>query len=166
MLVGGLAYLLALTAASPNQTASGAAVPPSSVDHKLELQLTEMEKASWAAWQRMDADFWEDFLSDDHIELNAYVGPVGKQAVVGGIAKKLCKVRSYKVDRFTFRQLDENTAILVYRADQDTSCGTVTVPTPNWATSIYRRRGDKWENVLFELTPIAAPPKTAGSKTP
>jgi len=156
MLIGELAYLAAAAGVAQLQPA----------ERQLEVQITEMEKASWAAWQRMDANFWENFLSDDHIELNAYVGPVGKQAVVGGIAKKLCKVRSYKVDRFTFRQLDENTAILVYRADQDTSCGTVTVPTPNWATSIYRRRGDKWENVLFELTPIAAPPKTAGSKTP
>ena len=156
MLIGELAYLAAAAGVAQLQPAEG----------QLEVQITEMEKASWAAWQRMDANFWENFLSDDHIELNAYVGPVGKQAVVGGIAKKLCKVRSYKVDRFTFRQLDESTAILVYRADQDTSCGTVTVPTPNWATSIYRRRGDKWENVLFELTPIAAPPKTAGSRTP
>jgi len=114
----------------------------------------------------MDVPFWEDFLSDDHVELNAFVGPVGKAAVIGGIAKKVCKVRNYKVDRFTFRRLDENTAILVYRADQDTSCGSVTVPTPSWATSIYQRRAGKWKNVLFELTPIGQPPKALQSETP
>ena len=156
MALGGLGYWLAFAAASASH----------SPDQKLEAQLTAFEKASWAAWQRMDVSFWTDFLSDDHIELNASVGPVGKAAVIGGIAKKVCKVRTYKVDRFTFRRLDENTALLVYRADQDTSCGSVTVPTPNWATSIYQRRGGKWKNVLFELTPIAQPPKAVQSDTP
>lgn len=156
MALGGLGYWLALAAAP-------AAHSP---DQKLEARLTAMEKASWAAWQNMDVPFWEDFLSDDHVELNAFVGPVGKAAVIGGIAKKVCKVRNYKVDRFTFRRLDENTAILVYRADQDTSCGSVTVPTPSWATSIYQRRAGKWKNVLFELTPIGQPPKALQSETP
>ena len=156
MALGGLGYWLDLAAAP-------AAHSP---DQKLEARLTAMEKASWAAWQNMDVPFWEDFLSDDHVELNAFVGPVGKAAVIGGIAKKVCKVRTYKVDRFTFRRLDENTAILVYRADQDTSCGSVTVPTPSWATSIYQRRAGKWKNVLFELTPIGQPPKALQSETP
>jgi hypothetical protein len=156
MALGGLGYWLAFAAASASH----------SPDQKLEARLTAFEKASWAAWQRMDVSFWTDFLSDDHIELNASVGPVGKAAVIGGIAKKVCKVRNYKVDRFTFRRLDENTAILVYRADQDTSCGSVIVPTPSWATSIYQRRAGKWKNVLFELTPIAQPPKAIQSETP
>jgi hypothetical protein len=156
MALGGLGYWLAFAAASASH----------SPDQKLEARLTAMEKASWAAWQNMDVPFWEDFLSDDHIELNAFVGPVGKAVVIGGIAKKVCKVRNYKVDRFTFRRLDENTAILVYRADQDTSCGSVTVPTPSWATSIYQRRAGKWKNVLFELTPIGQPPKALQSETP
>ena len=156
MALGALGCLMALAAAP-------AAHSP---DQKLEARLTAMEKASWAAWQNMDVPFWEDFLSDDHVELNAFVGPVGKAAVIGGIAKKVCKVRNYKVDRFTFRRLDENTAILVYRADQDTSCGSVTVPTPSWATSIYQRRAGKWKNVLFELTPIGQPPKALQSETP
>jgi hypothetical protein len=118
MALGGLGYWLAFAAASASH----------SPDQKLEARLTAMEKASWAAWQNMDVPFWEDFLSDDHIELNAFVGPVGKAVVIGGIAKKVCKVRNYKVDRFTFRRLDENTAILVFRAVQVTSCGSVTVP--------------------------------------
>jgi len=164
MPIEGFALLLA--AVSLNQGGPAEAAAKQSADGTLETQLTDLEKASWAAWQRMDAGFWTNFLSDDHIELNAYVGPVGKQAVISGISRKECKVRSYKVDRFTFRRLDENTAILVYRADQDTSCGTVTVPTPNWATSVYRRQNGNWENVLFELTPVAQPPKPTAPKTP
>lgn len=165
MLTAALASFIALSAAPSGQASAAVANPLD--DQKLEAELTSLEKASWAAWQRMDAGFWEGFLSDDHIELNAVVGPVGKRAVIGGIASKQCQVRSYKVDRFTFRRLDRGTAALIYRAVQDTSCGAVTVPTPVWATSIYQHRSGKWQNVLFELTPVAEPPpKPAPDKTP
>jgi hypothetical protein len=164
--VRGRGYLLTLTAAAFSQAVHAQAAPPQAVDEKLEAELTNLEKASWAAWQRMDAGFWENFLSDDHIELNAFAGPVGKQAVIGGIASKQCRVRSYKVDRFTFRRLDEKTAVLVYRAEQDTTCGSVTVPTPVWATSVYQLRDGRWQNVLYEHTPIAEPPKIVKQKTP
>jgi hypothetical protein len=159
-------YLIALMGAALSQAIQAQAARSRTADQKLEAELTSLEKASWVAWQRMDAGFWESFLSDDHIELNAFAGPVGKQAVIGGISSRQCHVRSYKVDRFTFRRLDENTAILVYRAEQDTTCGSVTVPTPVWATSVYQLRDGRWQNVLYEHTPIAEPPKTVKQKTP
>lgn len=156
--------LIAATLAIPG--AAAAAPAPRSGDRQVEAKLTSLEKASWAAWQRMDAGFWDSFLSDDHIELNAFVGPVGKKAVIGGIASKQCEVRSYKVDQFTFRRLDERTAVLVYRAQQDTKCGSITVPSPVWATSVYQLRNGRWQNVLYEHTPIAEPPKTLPKTAP
>jgi hypothetical protein len=144
---------IALIAALP-LTLAAKAPPPSA-----EQSLIALEKQSWVAWQKMDAAFWERFLSDDHIELNGYVGAVGKKDVIQGIAGKACKVASYKVDRFSFRQIDPRTAVLVYRAEQDTTCGTVKVPSPVWATSLYQLRGGRWQNVLYEHTPALEIPK-------
>lgn len=126
-------------------------------ERSLEERLIALEKQSWEAWQRMDAVFWQNFLSDDHVEVSAYSGAVGKRAVIDGIARKVCHVNSYKVDRFTFRRFDDSTAMLVYRAEQDTMCGTMTVPSPVWATSLYKRGGRRWVNVLYEHTPLLAP---------
>jgi len=123
-----------------------------------EQTLVDMEKQSWAAWQNMDADFWKNFLSDDHIEINGFVGALGKADVIRGIAGKACKVASYKVDRFQFRQLDPSTAVLVYRAEQDTNCGGFKVPSPVWATSLFQLRDGRWQNVLYEHTPALTPP--------
>ncbi|MFL6753148.1 MAG: nuclear transport factor 2 family protein [Sphingomicrobium sp.] len=127
----------------------------------VEQTLVSLEKQSWAAWQRMDAAFWQRFLSDDHIEINGYVGAVGKKEVIGGIASKACKVSSYKVDHFIFRRIDPRTAVLVYRAEQDTMCGSIRAPSPVWATSLYQLRGGRWQNVLYEHTPALTPPKSA-----
>jgi hypothetical protein len=139
-----LAVLLLAAAAAPSTT---------------EKTLIDLETRSWAAWQKMDAGFWDRFLSDDHIEINGYVGAVGKKAVLDGIRSKACHVASYKVDHFTFRQLDSGTAVLVYRAEQDTTCGGIKVPSPVWATSVYQLRGGRWQNVVYEHTPVLIPPR-------
>ena len=139
----GLMLLAAATAAAPTAT-----------EHKL----VDMEKQSWAAWQKMDSSFWSRFLSDDHIEISGYVGVTGKADVIRAISAHICKVNSYAVDHFTFRQLDARNAVLVYRAEQDTTCGTIKVPSPVWATSLFQLRGGRWQNVLYEHTPVLAPP--------
>jgi hypothetical protein len=123
-----------------------------------EQELIGLEKQSWAAWQRMDAVFWDRFLSDDHIEISGYAGATGKASVIQGIRSKVCTVNSYAVDHFTFRQLGARTAVLVYRAKQDTTCGGTKVPSPVWATSLFQLRSGRWQNVLYEHTPLLMPP--------
>jgi hypothetical protein len=127
-------------------------------DRALGRHLIGLEKQSWVAWQNMNAKFWDRFLSSDHIELNGFVGATGKKQVIDGIASGLCKVNSYKVDQFTFRRFDTNTAVLIYRAAQDTSCGAMKVPSPVWATSLYQLRDGRWQNVLYSHTPVMQPP--------
>ena len=128
-------------------------------DRALEQQLTALERQSWVAWQAMDAKFWNRFLSNDHVELNGFVGVTGKQQVIDGIASGACKVNSYTVGRFSFRRFDANTALLIYRAAQDTSCGAFKVPSPVWASSLYQLRGGRWQNVLYGHSPVLEPPK-------
>jgi hypothetical protein len=134
--------LAAATAAAPART---------------EQKLIDLEKQSWAAWQRMDAPFWSRFLSEDHIEISGYVGITGKADVLRAISSGVCRVNSYAVDHFTFRQLDARNAVLVYRAEQDTTCAGTKVPSPVWATSLYQLRGGRWQNVLYEHTPVLPP---------
>lgn len=152
----GIAVGLALASFS----AAAGARPIS--DKALEQHLVALEKQSWVAWQRMDSKFWDRFLSGDHIELNGFIGATGKKQVIDGIASGACKVNSYTVDRFTFRRFSADTALLIYRADQDTSCGKFKVPSPVWATSLYQLRGGRWQNILYGHTPVMVPPK----KTP
>jgi hypothetical protein len=140
-------------AASVTLSASSA----QAAEDPLKARLIAMEKQSWVAWQAMDAGFWDRFLSADHVELNGYVGATGKRSVVDGIGSKICHVASYKVGDFTFRRFDARTALLIYRAEQDTTCGSVKVPSPVWATSLYQFRGGRWVNVLYAHVPLLVP---------
>jgi hypothetical protein len=139
-------------------TAILSAAPAEAADDPLRTRLIAMEKQSWAAWQRMDTVFWNRFLSDDHVELNGFVGATGKKSVIDGIAGKACHVASYKVGDFAFRRFDTRTALLIYRAEQDTTCGKYKVPSPVWATSLYQLRQGRWVNVLYGHSPVLTPP--------
>jgi hypothetical protein len=146
-LTAGLgAMLLAVGAASPAPAATSKPDP-------LETTVIAMERASWVAWQGHDGAFFDRFLSDDHVEVGIG-GPGDKASVVAGVAKGGCKVASYAVDHFTFTRFSADSALLTYRAAQDTTCGGAAVPSPVWASSFFVKRHGRWQNVVYVHTPI------------
>jgi hypothetical protein len=144
------ATLLAITA-SASAAQSSKSVSLSPADEKL---IRELETKSWVAWKGHDAAFFEQFLSDDHVEVHAY-GIVGKAAVVDGVRSPACVVQNYSLGLFSLTPVSADTVLVTYRAEQNTSCGTAKVPSPVWATSLYARRAGRWVNVLYQHTPLA-----------
>ena len=123
--------------------------------------LIALERQSWVAWQNHDGKFFEGFLSDDHVEM----GPGGqstKAVVVAGVAGGGCVVASYSVDHFTYTRLGPDTALLTYRAVQDTTCGAAKVPSPVWASSLFVRKAGQWRNALYVHTLIPKPSVSPG----
>ena len=123
----------------------------------LEDELIALEKQSWVAWQGHDSAFFDRFLSDDHVEMTPG-GPSAKAPVVKSVAAG-CTVKSYAVDHFKLTRFSADTALLTYRAAQDTVCGAFKVPSPVWATSLFVRRGGRWQNALYVHSPAAPDPK-------
>jgi hypothetical protein len=124
-------------------------------ENKSALQdtLTRLENRSWEAWKNRDGQFFQQFLSDDHVEVG-FTGVAGKAAIVAFVASPVCLVKSYAVENFTLTIFNENTALLTYRAEQDTSCGGKAVPSPVWASSLYVRQNGVWLNALYQQTAI------------
>jgi hypothetical protein len=118
----------------------------------LKEALVKLEKQSWVAWQGHDGKFFQEFLSDDHVELGSG-GPASKAAVVSMVAGTACTVKSYSVDHFELTMPSSDTALLTYHAAQDTTCGGKPVPSPVWVSSLYVKRGDRWLNVLYQHSP-------------
>ena len=127
-----------------------AAAPRGPAPDRAEQELIALERQSWEAWQHHDVAFWQHFLSDDHVEVQIGGGFTGKSQVIAGIANGACTVTSYQVDQFSFHRFGPDTAMLVYRAAQDTHCGSFAVPSPVWATSLFVRRDGRWQNVLYQ----------------
>jgi hypothetical protein len=134
----------------------GAAEPsgPPRISPSDETSIRELETMSWVAWKSHDAPFFERFLSDDHVEVHPY-GIVGKAAVVDGVRSPACVVESYSLGAFSMTAVSQDTVLVTYRAEQNTQCGGLAVPSPAWATSLYVRRAGRWLNILFQQTPVA-----------
>src|SRR6476661_9880879 len=92
----------------------------SSNEAEIKEQLVKLEKQSWEAWKNRDGKFFQDFLSDDHVEVG-FSGVANKATVVAGVGSPICVIRGYSVDRFELTVFDPNTALLTYYADQDTT---------------------------------------------
>jgi hypothetical protein len=117
----------------------------------LKETLVKLEKQSWEAWKERDGNFFQGFLSDDHIEVGSS-GLTNKVTVVAGVASPICVVKSYTVDKFELMVFDTNTALLTYYAEQDTTCNGKPVPSPVWVSSLYVRRDGHWLNALYQQT--------------
>lgn len=82
-------------------------------------------------------------------------GATDKAAVVAGVAGPVCTVESYALDSFHITRLSTDAALLVYHAEQKTTCAGVTVPSPVWVSSLYIKRGGRWLNAVFQQTPTS-----------
>jgi hypothetical protein len=71
----------------------------------LKRTLMELEKRSWEAWKNHDGKFFEQFLSEDHVEVG-FGGVTNKATVVSGVASPVCVVKSYAIDKFELVRFD------------------------------------------------------------
>jgi hypothetical protein len=124
---------------------------PKAQSRDLKTTLVGLEKKSWEAWKNRDGKFFQQFLSDDHVEVG-FGGVTNKATVVNGVASPVCVVKSYAVDKFSLVRFDANTALLTYHAAQDTTCGGQAVPSPVWVSSLYLKRHGRWLNALYQQT--------------
>jgi len=148
--VFGVVGVFAARPAVNSRPAREAPVAGAAMD-SLEATLTAVERQSWVAWQAHDGKFFQNFLSDDHVEVGTN-GIASKADVVAYVGGGACVVTSYSVDHFRATRFDENTALLTYRAEQQTTCGTEKVPSPTWVSSLFVRRNGKWVNALYQHT--------------
>lgn len=117
-------------------------------------QIESLERQSWDAWQRHDGEFYARFLSDDHVEIHA-TGPATKAQIVPFVASGACAVSSFVLGDMSFTQFSADSAVLTYRAEQETTCGGAQVPRRVWVTSGYVLRDGRWQNSLYVQTPIS-----------
>ncbi len=109
-------------------------------------KLIKLETESWEAWKNRDGKFYETFLSGDHVEIG-FSGVSDKAEVVASVSSKNCVVKNYTVNDFSLTLFDNNTALLTYKATQETICSGKPLPTPIWISSPYQKRNNKWLNV-------------------
>jgi hypothetical protein len=145
-----LGIAVAIGSASTVSAEQGAAPAASTGDVNF---VRELEMKSWVAWKAQDAAFFEQSLSEDHVEIHGN-GMTGRAAVVSGVRSGICVVQSYSLGAMSAAVIAPDVVLVTYRAEQETRCGSAKVPSPVSVASLYVERSGRWLNVLYQQTPV------------
>jgi ketosteroid isomerase-like protein len=115
--------------------------------------LIEIEQEMWRANREGDADHYERMLRDDAMVVSKY-GVMGKQEAVPGIRANQNPYLKTDLSEFHVIALDENNALITYRAHVVAEIQGQQVELPSYATSVYTREGDTWRSVFHQQTAL------------
>lgn len=119
----------------------------------VETQIIALEKQAWEEWKNGNKKFVEGFVADDAFFVYAD-GVVNKSQIVEGVGN--CDFNSYSLNDFRFQMLDKNSALVNYTAKQDIVCGGNPAPAKVRSTSVYVKKGGKWQNTFYTETEVAS----------
>jgi len=122
-----------------------------SKDSQLEKEIIALERQSNEAVNKKDAKTLEGIIPADSL----IVTEKGIEDRAGFFKTFVdeCTVKSFSMDDIKFVMLDKNTVMVAYKYTQDAICNGQTAPSSLWISSLYSKRGGKWLNTFFSLTP-------------
>src|ERR1700676_351850 len=92
-------------------TGAAESLEPGRLSESDETLIRELESKSWVAWKTHDSAFFEQFLSDDHVEVHGY-GITGKSALVAGVRSPSCVVQTYSLGPFTVARASADSVLV------------------------------------------------------
>src|SRR3954469_24462397 len=121
--------------------------------------IKKMEKDLWEAWKNKDMKPFEVHISDSSWSVDPQMGLVDKKMTLKSMTDMLCDVKSYSFSDDKVVWIDKDAAIYTLKATVDATCGGQKVPDTLYASTVWAKRGLKWEAVFHQETAaMPAPP--------
>ncbi|MCA1638518.1 MAG: nuclear transport factor 2 family protein [Acidobacteria bacterium] len=121
-------------------------------NNSVETQLIALEKQAAEAWKNKNGNFYKSHFTDESVALMP-TGTIGKSEIVSFISSADCQINSYSLDNFKVTMLNKDAAVLTYKGMQDVTCGGQKEPPVVWASTVYVKRGGKWQAAFHQETP-------------
>ena len=120
----------------------------------LKETLAGQERQLYEAWKAKSVEAFEKNLDEDCLAYTPY-GTFDKKTQLEQQkqASSMCEVRSFSFEDMRLQQINKDTAILMYKVNQDALCGSEKVPSPLLNTAIYAKRGNAWKLVFRNSQP-------------
>jgi hypothetical protein len=136
----------ALLAAS---TFASAQAPAPAAD--LEKTLLASSTSLFTAYQQMDQALFLSIIAPDFLYISRW-GALGPEELAGAVQG--CSMTSFKISDAHARQLSPDSAILIYKGHQATSCNGKPEPTDLVLTDVFVKKGADW--LMTVHTQVAA----------
>lgn len=123
-----------------------------SKDSRLETEIIALERQTNEAVNKKDAKTLETIVPADALIVTEKGFEDRSQFFKRTFADE-CAVKSFSMDDTRFVMLDKNTVMVAYKYTQEAVCSGQSSPSSLWISSLYSKRGGKWLNTFFSLTP-------------
>lgn len=101
-----------------------------------------MEKGFWKAWQDRDSKVFEQHMAANAVMIDN-TGVADRAAAIKGLAA--CDVRGYTLSDFKLTKLNNDAALLTYKADNvQAVCDGQKAPASLYASTVFTKSGGKW----------------------
>jgi hypothetical protein len=142
LIVCALAAMAQQATPAPSPSASPAPKPAMTRAMSQKL-IIGTEKKLWESWKTGNFKFFRSTLSADSIMVGES-GVADKTASLKNLEDEKCEVKSYELSDIKVTFLNNDAALITYKAAQDGTCGGQAIPPAVWATSAYVKRNGKW----------------------
>jgi hypothetical protein len=114
----------------------------------LQSEITALENQFFSAWRDKNTDAVERNIAPEGVSWSEW-GTFDKATQIENqkAANKNCTVHSWALKDVRMIAVSADSALLLYTADQDATCGGASAPTPVANSSLWVRRGGRWMNV-------------------
>jgi hypothetical protein len=129
-------------------------VQAAAADTAVEAKIAANEKALWDAWKNHDAKPFNEYLSDDAVNIAGGEMRKGKAATIKDITSTDCKVNDLSLSNFSYTWIDHDSVIMTYTATQDAECKGQKIPAKVIASSAWSKKQGKWESPFHQETPL------------
>ena len=110
------------------------------------------EKKLWEAWKNKQIKVFKATLTADAVMIGD-AGVANKTESLKELESMACEVKSYELSDIKVTFLNNDAALMTYKAVQDVTCGGNAAPPSVWASSAYVKRGGKWFAASHQETP-------------
>jgi hypothetical protein len=121
--------------------------------NELESTLVNTERQLWEAWKTKSGQTFDQTLHPKAVSMGEH-GLMDRAATIKEITTENCQVRSYTLTDTKATQIDKDTVLLTYKANQDATCDGQKIPAAVYASTVYEKSGDKWMPAFHQESPV------------
>jgi hypothetical protein len=118
----------------------------------LTQKIIDNSRATWEAYKSRNLSTVKEYTAEDYVSYGL-TGPSNLQQDIAGLTDKSLNIEAYTISDPKVTMVTKDVAILRYKCDLK---GTIQGKPlkPAYVTEVWVNRGDKWQIVSYQETPL------------
>ncbi len=120
-------------------------------DGALVQELGAIERQAWDAWKNGEGNFYRTRLLPDAVYLSG-VGRESREAMAKQTEQGRCSILGFSLDSLAAHRQTADVALLTMHAAAEVKCGTRTIRSSTWGSTLFVKREGEWYITFHQET--------------